>query len=117
MLGRGGGALPMLTLPFKFHVGGYIGSGRQWFPWIHIDDLTALILFLLHQESMSGPVNAVAPESVTMAGFSATLGSVLGRRLWFPVPAFPVRILVGEMADVLLGGAKVVPLKVRQAGF
>jgi len=117
VLGRGGGALPKLTLPFRFHVGSYIGSGRQWFPWIHIDDLTALVLFLLHQESMAGPVNAVSPESVTMAGFGATLGSVLGRRSWFPVPAFPLRILVGEMADALLGGAKVVPRKLQEAGF
>jgi hypothetical protein len=107
-----GGALPKMLLPFRLWVGGPIGVtvGRasQWFPWIHVEDLVGAILFLLRGE-VSGPVNCTAPNPVRMTEFSRTLGSVLRRPSWLPVPSFVLRLLLGEMAAVLLEGQKAIP--------
>jgi uncharacterized protein (TIGR01777 family) len=113
-----GGALAKMLPPFKMGVGGVIGSGRQYFSWIALDDLVAAILFALDTESLVGPVNAVAPDAVTNREFTKTLGRVLGRPTIFPMPAFAARLAFGEMADeMLIGGVRVAPHELVKAGF
>lgn len=117
VLERGGGAIEKMLLPFKFFVGGPLGSGNQGFPWIHREDEIGAMLFLLQNPKISGPVNLTAPNPVTMKEFCATLGKVMHRPSWAPVPAFMLRFLLGEMADMLLEGQKVVPQKLIAAGY
>jgi len=118
VLARDGGALKAMLLPFRLGLGGPIGHGRQWWPWISLEDATAVYVRLLEDESLSGPVNVVAPESVTSAGFARALGRALHRPALLPAPAFAVRLLLGEMAaPLLLSSAKVVPERLVQTGF
>ena len=117
VLGAGGGALARMLLPFRLGVGGPLGSGKQWMSWIHLDDLVSLILLALRTESLRGPVNATAPEPVTNKEFSRTLGRVLRRPAFLPTPGFPLRLLLGEFADVLLTGQRVLPRKAEAAGL
>lgn len=112
-----GGALPRMTLPFKMFVGGYLGSGTQWFPWIHRDDLVGIVRFVLEHRALSGPVNVVAPEALTMKEFCAALGRALKRPSWAPVPSFVLKGVLGEMSEMLLTGQRVVPAKLMQAGY
>jgi uncharacterized protein (TIGR01777 family) len=113
-----GGALAKMLPPFKLGVGGVVGSGRQYFSWIELDDLVLAIVFALETESLAGPVNAVAPGAVTNREFTKTLGRVLGRPTIFPMPAFAARLAFGEMADeMLLGGVRVSPHELTAAGF
>jgi uncharacterized protein len=113
-----GGALAKMLLPFRLGLGGVIGSGRQWFSWIALDDLVAAIQFALENDSVAGPVNAVAPAAVTNREYTRTLGRVLGRPTLFPMPAFAARLAFGEMADeMLLGGVHVQPTALNAAGF
>lgn len=117
VLGRGGGALEKLLLPVRLFVGGWLGSGAQNFPWIHIDDVAGSILFALENENFAGPVNLVAPEAVTMKSFCRALAKAANRPCWAPVPAPIVRIALGEMADMLLSGARIVPAKLLDMGY
>lgn len=117
VLGRDGGALQRMLLPFKLFVGGPLGSGRQPFPWVHIADVTGAVGFALQKSNLTGPVNVVAPQQVTMAEFCKTLGRVMGRPSWAPVPAFVLRLALGEMADMILTGQRVVPKKLREGGY
>lgn len=112
-----GGALPQIAMPFKLFVGGKVGSGKQWLPWVHHADMTALLLFMLDTPSLSGPVNAVGPNPVTNADFSRELARVLKRPNLFPVPVFMLKVLFGQVAEVLAGGQKAMPEKLREAGF
>jgi len=113
-----GGALAKMLPPFKMGLGGVIGSGRQYFSWIALDDLLNAIVFALETESLVGPVNAVAPGAVTNREFTKTLGRVLGRPTIFPMPAFAARLAFGEMADeMLLGGVRVAPHELTAANF
>jgi uncharacterized protein len=112
-----GGALKRLLLPFRMFVGGPLGSGRQWFPWIHEHDEIRAILFAVERDDLSGPLNLVAPEPVTMRDFSTALGKALHRPSTFAVPAFALKVILGEMADSVLTGQRVVPKKLTQAGF
>src|SRR5207248_156360 len=116
VLDRKDSALSKMIPPFKAFVGGPIGSGRQWFPWIHIDDEVGLILWAL-DGSVRGPVNATSPNPVRMEDFANALGRALHRPAVLPVPAFALRLAVGEMAEVLLGGQRARPLKVFEAGY
>lgn len=116
---RGGGLAKML-LPFKLGVGGIIGSGRQYWSWIDIEDEVGVILHALQDESLEGPVNAVAPQAVTNAEFTNTLGRVLRRPTVFPMPAFAARLVLGEVADaLLLASQRVEPRRLldRRFGF
>ncbi len=97
-----GGALAKMLPPFRMGVGGKVGSGKQWMSWIALDDVIGGIKFALANDSIKGPVNFVAPAPVTNAGFTKTLGKALARPTIFPIPAFGVRLLFGEMADALL---------------
>ena len=117
VLGRGGGALAKMVPPFKFFAGGPLGSGKQWMPWIHMEDEVGLILFALENGSASGPLNATAPNPVMMREFCSTLGGVLGRPSWAPVPAFALKALLGEMADMLLTGQRAVPERAQRLGY
>jgi hypothetical protein len=117
VLGPGGGALPRMALPFRLFLGGPLGSGRQWLSWVSLEDAVAAILFALDRSDLSGPVNVVSPLPVTNAEFSAALGRALGRPCWLPAPAFALRLALGEMADMLLGGQRAAPRRLEAAGF
>jgi uncharacterized protein (TIGR01777 family) len=113
-----GGALPPMLPPFKFGVGGPVGSGRQYWPWIHRDDWVALAQWTLQSPSVSGPVNATAPSPRPNAEFAQTLGRVLHRPAFMPAPRFMLKLLLGEMADsLLLSGQRAVPAKAERLGF
>ena len=105
VLGPDGGALPKMALPFKLFVGGKLGNGKHWMPWIHIDDLVGLFNHLL-ASSISGPVNATAPNPVTNAEFTRQLAGALKRPALFPVPRFMLRLLVGEFTDALFASQR-----------
>jgi len=117
VLGEGGGALKKMLLPFRLGLGGPLGDGRQWMPWIHRDDVVGLALFAAETGSLSGPVNAAGPAPATNRGFTKALGRVLRRPALFPVPRFVLRLGFGEMAAVLLGSQRVVPKAARDAGY
>jgi hypothetical protein len=112
-----GGALGSMLPPFKAFVGGPVGNGRQWFPWIHLADEVAGILWCIDRDSLSGPVNFAAPGIVTMAEFAKALGRALHRPSWAPVPAAALKILLGEFASALLEGQRAVPRKLLESGF
>jgi uncharacterized protein (TIGR01777 family) len=111
-----GGALQQMLPPFKAFVGGPIGSGKQWVPWIHIADEVAAILFCIDRD-LSGPVNLAAPGIVPMKDFAAGLGRALHRPAFFAVPGGPLKLILGEFAGVLLEGQRAVPKKLMEAGF
>jgi uncharacterized protein (TIGR01777 family) len=117
VLAKEGGALARMLLPYRFFVGGPIGSGRQWLSWIHPDDLISAVLFVLEHPEVSGPVNLTGPEPVRMKQFAKTLGRTLRRPSFFPAPSFLVRLLFGEMSIVVLGGQRVLPQRLEQTGF
>jgi uncharacterized protein len=116
VMGRVGGALPRMLTPFRLGLGGRLGSGKQWFPWVHIDDVVGLIAALTN-DALSGPVNAAAPRSATNADFTAALGRALGRPAILPVPAFALKLLIGEVSEMMLGGQRVVPAAAERAGY
>jgi hypothetical protein len=118
VLSRRGGALPTLLRAFRVGAGGRLGTGRQYTSWIAIDDVVGAIGHLLGAGSVTGPVNLVAPEPVTNAEFTRTLGRVLGRPAVLPVPAFALRLLLGEVADeMLLASTRVRPSRLLDAGY
>jgi hypothetical protein len=104
-----GGALPQMLPLFKLGLGGNLGSGQQWFPWIHVDDVVGILQHAIFNESILSPINAVAPHPVTNAEFTQTLASVLHRPAFFAAPSFILRLGLGEMADLLLGSTRVIP--------
>jgi len=113
-----GGALPKMLPPFRMGVGGKVGDGKQWMSWIALADVVGGIKFALTHESLRGAVNFVAPNPVTNAEFTKTLGHVLSRPTLFPVPAFGVRLLFGEMGEaLLLGGQRVAPTRLIAEGY
>ena len=112
-----GGALAKMKVPFLFGLGGPMGAGKQFLPWIHVDDLAALCAFVLERTEVAGPLNVVAPDYVTNAQFSHALGAALRRPSFLPVPAFALRTLLGEFAETLLGSQLVIPQAAQNAGF
>ena len=114
-----GGALGNMLKPFKLGLGGRIGSGQQWWSWIHVDDIVGGIHHAIRTESLSGPVNLVAPNPVRNAEFTKVLASVLGRPAFFPVPEFALRLAFGEMAagELLLASQRVEPGKLLASGY
>ena len=111
------GALRKMKLPFKLFVGGRIGSGQQFFSWVHIDDVVAAYLRALDDDELSGPVNVVAPDLVRNREFTSALGRALGRPAWFPVPAPAVKAAVGELGEYLVNGRPAVPRALEARGF
>ncbi len=112
-----GGALAKILPPFQLFAGGPIGNGRQWFSWIDRDDLINLIIFALNQTNMAGIFNATAPNPVRMNELCQTLGNVLKRPSWLPVPDFALELLLGEAAQVVLEGQQVLPQATQSIGF
>jgi uncharacterized protein len=112
-----GGALGKMIGPFKMFAGGPIGSGKQWFSWIHRDDLVNLICHAVEQQGMSGVYNATAPNPVQMGALCQTLGEVMNRPSWLPVPDFVLEVLLGDGAIVVLEGQQVLPQRTQQSGF
>jgi uncharacterized protein (TIGR01777 family) len=117
VLGPGGGALKPLLLAFKLFAGGPVGNGRQWMSWIHRDDLARLFIHAARTPSLSGAVNGTAPNAVRNKEFARTLGRVLHRPAILPAPRLGLRIVLGEFADVLVTGQRVVPRKALESGF
>lgn len=117
VLGRGGGALEAMLPPFRFGAGGPLGSGHQWWPWIHVADAVALYLFALDREDLSGAVNAVAPDLATNARFAQALGYAMRRPSFAPAPALALKIVLGEFADSLIGSQLLLPAVAEDAGF
>ena len=118
ILDENGGALAKMLTPFRMGIGGRIGDGKQWMSWIALDDVVGAIQFLIHDRFVNGPVNLVTPHPVTNAEFTKTLGSVLSRPTFLPVPAFGVRLAFGEMGEaLLLGGQRVEPAVLKSRDF
>ena len=117
VLGTDGGALKRMLLPFRLGLGGPLGSGRQPFPWIHVDDLTKLYVHLAERPRLAGPFNGVAPGICDQRTFARTLGRVLGRPAFLPAPAFALRLALGEVASLLTEGQDVAPRRALEAGF
>jgi uncharacterized protein (TIGR01777 family) len=118
VLTKKGGALAKMITPVKFGIGSAIGSGRQYLPWIHMDDLCGIYTKAIEDTQMKGAYNAVAPDHKTNRDFTMTLARVLKKPFWFPnVPAIAMRILFGKMSDMLLHGSRVSPDKIRVAGY
>ena len=118
VLDRRGGALPRMLLPFRLGAGGPLGSGRQFWPWIHIDDWVRLVRWAIATPALSGPVNVTSPDPVPNTEFARSLGRAMHRPSLLPTPAFALRLMLGEMADgLLLSGQRAVPAKASGAGF
>lgn len=117
VLGKDGGALKPMLVPFKLGIGGRFGGGKQWMPWIHLDDVVSLYVFAAENGSAEGPLNAAAPEAVTNEQFTKTLGSILGRPTFIPAPRFALQAVLGELAGFVLSSQKVIPEKTERAGF
>ncbi|MFT5462667.1 MAG: hypothetical protein ACI8QS_001550 [Planctomycetota bacterium] len=117
ILGANGGALKHMLLPFKLGLGGRLGSGRQFFPWVHVGDLARLFRFLLESKDASGVFNGTAPEPVSNRDFTRELGHALGRPTILPVPALAMRLLLGEVSSMFLTGQRAYPKRALEAGF
>jgi uncharacterized protein len=117
VLNNEGGAWPRIVLPFKLFAGGPIGSGKQYWPWIHMDDEVGVIRFLLENENAKGAFNLSAPTPLTNKQFAETLGKVMGRPAFFPVPAIALKAVFGEMSTILLDGKRAVPHHLQELGY
>jgi uncharacterized protein (TIGR01777 family) len=112
-----GGVFPLLALPFKLFVGNSFGDGRQYYSWIHVDDHIAAIRFLLDNKSASGPYNLTSPNPVTNKELAQTLGKVMRRPSFFVLPAFLMKLLLGELSTTILDGQRVLPMRLQADGF
>ena len=117
VLGHGGGALGKMAQPFKYFVGGALGSGQQWMSWIHLEDLVGLIVQTIDDPRTAGPVNATAPTPVRNKEFCQTLAKVMHRPCWATVPGFALRMALGDMAEMLLTGQRVIPAVAEKSGY
>ena len=117
VLEKDGGALQKMLPPFLYYLGGPLGAGCQWFPWVHRDDVIGMLNYALWDPRVAGPFNACAPEPVTLSAFAKTLGKVICRPSWLPVPAFVLKLLLGEMSEMLLTGQRAIPQKMRSWGY
>lgn len=117
VLAKEGGALPKMLLPFKLFAGGPVGSGKQPMPWIHIEDEVGAIRAIIEDESARGPFNLAGPEMHDNASFSRVIGRVMRRPAFMPAPTFAMRLVFGEMADVLLEGQPAVPARLQEMGY
>jgi uncharacterized protein len=117
VLGEDGGALDQMVKPFRFFVGGPLGSGRQWFSWIHIEDLIRAAQFVISRPDIDGPVNFTAPGPIRNKDLAETIGAVLRRPSFTPAPGFMIRLALGEFGSVILKGQRVIPGVLRSKGF
>jgi len=114
---KDGGALAKMIPAFKFFVGGSMGSGKQWFPWIHLVDLMAAVQFILENDQINGPVNFCAPNPIRYRDLAKTLGEALKRPAIMPAPAFLIRLVLGEFGNVFLASQRIIPHKLLSHGF
>ncbi len=117
VLGRSGGAMSRMLPLFKLGLGGRLGHGRQWMPWVHLDDVVGLLLHAANCATLHGPMNGVGPTAVDNREFTRLLGSVVRRPTLFPVPALALRVLVGEFAEILLASNRIVPRVAKESGY
>jgi len=117
VLGKNGGALGAMLPAFRLGLGGKLGHGRQWFPWIHLDDLTSALVFLMENREIRGPVNLSAPTPVRNEEFTKCLGQALHRPTFLATPGFAIRLALGELSSVVLEGCRVIPGVLRENGF
>jgi uncharacterized protein (TIGR01777 family) len=117
VLEKGGGVLQKFLLPFKLFLGGPLGSGDQWFSWIHREDVIDIVRFAINEERLRGAVNAAAPQQITMNEFCEALGRTIHRPCWLRAPASVLRLVFGEMVESVLIGRCVVPQKLLEAGY
>lgn len=117
ILGKDEGALPRMLLPYKLFIGGTIGNGNQWISWVHIDDVIRALEFAINHNEIHGPINITAPTPKTMKGFGKEIGSVINKPHWLPLPAFILKIMLGEMAVMIAEGQRVIPRKLLDEGF
>lgn len=117
VLGKGDGALPPMVFPYKLFAGGKVGTGRQWLSWVHIDDVVRSIVFAITHHNLQGPVNTTSPFPQRMDDFGKTIGSVLHRPHWFPVPRFVMKLALGKKSALVLEGQHVLPKKLLDNGF
>lgn len=118
VLAKEGGALPPMLPPFRLFAGGPVGSGRQYWPWIHRDDWVGIVRHVIDQPRITGPINATAPNPVTNAEFAMALGRAMRRPSFMPAPSFALKLLLGEMAEALiLSGQRAMPVKAQQFGY
>jgi uncharacterized protein (TIGR01777 family) len=117
VLGKEGGAIQKLLTPFKLGVGGPLGNGKQWMPWIHVDDLAAMFVHAAEQPQLAGPMNGVAPNPVTNKEFTKALAAALHRPAFLPTPYFALRVMIGKFANVLFDSQRVVPKVALESGF
>jgi uncharacterized protein (TIGR01777 family) len=117
VLSRTGGAFGLIRLPYRLFGGGRIGTGKQGLPWIHLQDMVALILFCLDHPEISGPVNSISPDPVSNDEFGRMLGKVTHRPHWFPVPGWLLKLVLGEMSTLVLAGQRAMPRTLLDHGF
>jgi len=117
VLGKDGGALGLMIMPFRFFVGGPLGSGEQWLSWIHVEDLCEAALFAATEERIQGPLNFAAPGPVKNRDLARIIGKVLARPSFMPAPAFMIKLVMGEMGSVILRGQRVMPRRLQAEGF
>jgi hypothetical protein len=117
VLGHDGGALKMMLPPFRLGLGGRLGSGRQWMSWIHIRDLAGMLVHALENDAVAGPINAVSPNPVTNRDFTRELADVLSRPTIFPLPTWIIRLIFGDMSQILLASQKTSAEKIRKTGY
>ncbi|HEX7064667.1 MAG TPA: TIGR01777 family oxidoreductase [Bacillales bacterium] len=117
IFGEEDGALPRMVLPYKLGVGGTVGSGKQWLSWVHIDDVAGMIRFAIENPAVKGPLNVTAPEPEKMKEIGQTIGEIMHRPHWMPVPDFAMKAALGEMSNLLLKGQRVLPQKAERHGY
>ena len=117
VLGNEGGALPLMSMPYKLFVGGTVGSGKQWISWVHIDDLISAIVFVINNQNINGPVNVCSPFPRQMKDFGQTIGAVLHRPHWLPIPSFAMQLILGKKSALVLQGQHVVPKVLQEEKF
>lgn len=117
ILGREQGALPSMLLPYKMHIGGTIGSGKQWLSWVHVEDVARAIYFAITNENIKGPFNVVAPHAARMKDFGKTIAMIMGRSHWMPVPSMVMRLALGEQSVLVLEGQHVLPSVLEKQHF
>jgi uncharacterized protein (TIGR01777 family) len=117
VLGTEGGALPLMVLPYKLFVGGRLGSGEQWVSWVHVNDVARSLLFAIENDHLNGSVNVTAPFPTRMKEFGKTIASILQRPHWFPVPAFLLKLALGNKSKLVLEGQQVLPDVLLKEGF
>jgi uncharacterized protein (TIGR01777 family) len=117
VIGPDAKALDLLVLPFRLHIGGRLGSGRQWMSWVHVDDVVGIMTMAIDTPEASGPFNAVSPEPVHEAEVAAAIGRALGRRSWLPVPALPIRLVLRDVSVLILGSVRAIPTRASAMGY